>query len=143
MGEATTVVSARRQSDTKRLGLPLRGELDWIVMKVLEKDRTRRHEIAAACDDGFCVHVWNLQAIRRQLGQMKLDWQDQKTRPVSFAAKQKAHRPRLPRRSEHAPKAWLFSLYHLRRPPAQVVSDRLPPFRTGETSCSAIFGPNG
>jgi eukaryotic-like serine/threonine-protein kinase len=48
MGEATTVVSARRQSDPKRLGQLLRGELDWIVMKALEKDRTRRYETAAA-----------------------------------------------------------------------------------------------
>ena len=32
--------------DVKRLGLLLRGDLDWIVMKCLEKDRTRRYETA-------------------------------------------------------------------------------------------------
>ena len=39
---------ARRQSDPKRLSLLLRGELDWIVMKALEKDRNRRYETASA-----------------------------------------------------------------------------------------------
>ncbi len=46
MGEAATVVSAQRQSDPRRLSLLLRGELDWIVMKALDKDRTRRYETA-------------------------------------------------------------------------------------------------
>ena len=35
-----------RQSDPKRLCQLLRGELDWIVMKALEKDRNRRYETA-------------------------------------------------------------------------------------------------
>ena len=30
----------------RKLGLLLRGDLDWIVMKCLEKDRTRRYETA-------------------------------------------------------------------------------------------------
>ncbi|HEY7424483.1 MAG TPA: serine/threonine-protein kinase [Gemmataceae bacterium] len=41
-------VSAQRQSDAKQLSQLLRGELDWIVMKALEKDRNRRYETAAA-----------------------------------------------------------------------------------------------
>src|SRR5271166_3608494 len=48
MGEAATVVSARRQSDPKRLSQLFRGELDWIVMKALEKERGRRYETASA-----------------------------------------------------------------------------------------------
>jgi serine/threonine protein kinase/WD40 repeat protein len=48
MGEAATVVSKRRQSDPKRLSQLFRGELDWIVMKALEKERGRRYETAAA-----------------------------------------------------------------------------------------------
>jgi eukaryotic-like serine/threonine-protein kinase len=47
MGEAATV-SARRHSDPKKLSLQLQGELDWIVMKGLEKDRNRRYETAGA-----------------------------------------------------------------------------------------------
>jgi tetratricopeptide (TPR) repeat protein len=46
--EATaTAVSASRQTDTRRLQKSLRGELDWIVMKALEKDRRRRYDTAA------------------------------------------------------------------------------------------------
>ena len=41
-------VSANRQSDPKRLRQLVRGELDWIVMKALEKDRNRRYETASA-----------------------------------------------------------------------------------------------
>jgi serine/threonine protein kinase/tetratricopeptide (TPR) repeat protein len=41
-----TDVSANRQSDPRRLRKSLRGELDWIVMKCLEKDRNRRYETA-------------------------------------------------------------------------------------------------
>jgi non-specific serine/threonine protein kinase/serine/threonine-protein kinase len=38
----------QRQTDDVRLPRYLRGELDWIVMKALEKDRTRRYETAEA-----------------------------------------------------------------------------------------------
>src|SRR5262249_53794146 len=48
LGLAATTISAQRQSDPKRLSQLFRGELDWIVMKALEKDRTRRYETAAA-----------------------------------------------------------------------------------------------
>src|SRR5262249_42753645 len=37
-----------RQSDPKKLTRLLRGELDWIVMKALEKDRNCRYESASA-----------------------------------------------------------------------------------------------
>lgn len=39
-------VAAHRQTEPKRLGTIVRGELDWIVMKALEKDRQRRYETA-------------------------------------------------------------------------------------------------
>ncbi|MHB8902166.1 MAG: bifunctional serine/threonine-protein kinase/formylglycine-generating enzyme family protein, partial [Thermoguttaceae bacterium] len=38
--------SSRRHIDRKRLSAMLRGDLDWIVMKALEKDRRRRYETA-------------------------------------------------------------------------------------------------
>jgi serine/threonine protein kinase/Flp pilus assembly protein TadD len=47
-GQATVTVSANRRSDPKRLSQLFRGELDWIVMKALEKDRNRRYETASA-----------------------------------------------------------------------------------------------
>jgi eukaryotic-like serine/threonine-protein kinase len=48
MGAAATMASERRQSDPKRLSQLFRGELDWIVMKALEKERGRRYETAGA-----------------------------------------------------------------------------------------------
>jgi tetratricopeptide (TPR) repeat protein len=48
LGEAAATVSANRQSDPRRLSRLMRGELDWIVMKALEKDRNRRYESASA-----------------------------------------------------------------------------------------------
>jgi serine/threonine protein kinase len=41
-------VSERRGVDVRRLKQMFRGELDWIVMKALEKDRNRRYESASA-----------------------------------------------------------------------------------------------
>jgi serine/threonine protein kinase/tetratricopeptide (TPR) repeat protein len=46
LGQAATTLSSSRQSDPKRLSQLLRGELDWIVMKALDKDRNRRYETA-------------------------------------------------------------------------------------------------
>jgi WD40 repeat protein/Flp pilus assembly protein TadD len=46
LGQAADTVSARRQSDLKRLIQLVRGELDWIVMKALEKDRNSRYATA-------------------------------------------------------------------------------------------------
>jgi serine/threonine protein kinase len=48
LGQAATTVSTQRKSDPKRLSQLFRGELDWIVMKCLEKDRNRRYETASA-----------------------------------------------------------------------------------------------
>jgi serine/threonine protein kinase len=47
-GGAATTASAQRHSDPRRLSRRLRGELDWIVMKTLEKERGRRYESASA-----------------------------------------------------------------------------------------------
>ena len=46
MGQASTTISTQRKSDPKKLSQLCRGELDWIVMKCLEKDRNRRYETA-------------------------------------------------------------------------------------------------
>jgi serine/threonine protein kinase len=43
-----TTTAARRRTDAPKLMLSLRGDLDWIVMKCLEKDRTRRYDTAAS-----------------------------------------------------------------------------------------------
>jgi serine/threonine protein kinase/tetratricopeptide (TPR) repeat protein len=46
LGDTITSISAQRQTDPKTLSQTVRGELDWLVMKALEKDRARRYETA-------------------------------------------------------------------------------------------------
>jgi eukaryotic-like serine/threonine-protein kinase len=47
LGAALDTVAERRAVDPRRLRETLHGELDWIVLKALEKDRTRRYETAS------------------------------------------------------------------------------------------------
>jgi serine/threonine protein kinase/Flp pilus assembly protein TadD len=47
-GEALASISANRHTEPAKLTKLVRGELDWIVMKTLEKDRNRRYETANA-----------------------------------------------------------------------------------------------
>jgi serine/threonine protein kinase/Flp pilus assembly protein TadD len=49
--QARSTLSARRGLDDRRLSRLLRGDLDWIAMKALEKDRNRRYESAGAFAD--------------------------------------------------------------------------------------------
>jgi serine/threonine protein kinase/WD40 repeat protein len=46
LGPRSSAVAAHRHADPNRLSHLVRGDLDWIVMKALEKDRTRRYETA-------------------------------------------------------------------------------------------------
>src|SRR5262249_6128123 len=55
LGEGRTTVSANRGADARRLDRVVRGELDWIVMKALEKERRRRYETA----NDFAADVMN------------------------------------------------------------------------------------
>jgi serine/threonine protein kinase len=45
-GESLPSIAARRQTEPARLTRLVRGELDWIVMRALEKDRARRYDSA-------------------------------------------------------------------------------------------------
>src|SRR6266511_3243706 len=45
-GEALASISAQRHMEPAKLTKLVKGELDWIVMKTLEKDRNRRYETA-------------------------------------------------------------------------------------------------
>ncbi len=51
--EQISAITDQRQTDSGRLNRVLAGDLDWIVMKALEKDRTRRYESAS----GFAADV--------------------------------------------------------------------------------------
>jgi eukaryotic-like serine/threonine-protein kinase len=46
LGETRSTVSANRKTGARHLNRAVHGELDWIVMKALEKDRRRRYETA-------------------------------------------------------------------------------------------------
>jgi serine/threonine protein kinase/tetratricopeptide (TPR) repeat protein len=46
LGQAAATISTNRKTDPTQLRRLFRGELDWIVMKCLEKDRNRRYETA-------------------------------------------------------------------------------------------------
>src|SRR4051794_33171323 len=47
-GESLASISAQRHMEPATLTKLVKGELDWIVMKTLEKDRNRRYESASA-----------------------------------------------------------------------------------------------
>ncbi|HYT95604.1 MAG TPA: protein kinase, partial [Gemmataceae bacterium] len=51
--EGLPALAANRGTEPKRLTALVRGELDWIVLKALEKDRSRRYETA----NGFALDV--------------------------------------------------------------------------------------
>ena len=42
------MIAAYRKTESQKLPALVRGDLDWIVMKGLDKDRTRRYETASA-----------------------------------------------------------------------------------------------
>jgi hypothetical protein len=46
--ETLSAIAAARKTEPAKLARMFRGELDWIVMRCLEKDRTRRYETANA-----------------------------------------------------------------------------------------------
>jgi tetratricopeptide (TPR) repeat protein len=53
VGELRMSVAQHRQTESAKLTSLLRGDLDWIVMKALEKDRARRYETA----NGFAKDI--------------------------------------------------------------------------------------
>jgi serine/threonine protein kinase len=48
LGESLTEVARSRRTEPMKLSREIRGDLDWIVMKALEKDRGARYETAGA-----------------------------------------------------------------------------------------------
>src|ERR1035438_3332995 len=53
MAADLTTIATHRQAQPPKLISLVRGDLDWIVMKALEKDRTRRYETA----NGFAADI--------------------------------------------------------------------------------------
>jgi hypothetical protein len=58
-------LAKHRQTDSRKLTGLLRGDLDWIVMKCLEKDRTRRYETANGLAADLKRHLNNEPVVAR------------------------------------------------------------------------------
>ncbi len=64
-GEDLTTTAKRRSADKAKLMHQLKGDLDWIVMKCLEKDRTRRYETATGLAADLKRHLNNEPVVAR------------------------------------------------------------------------------
>ena len=64
-GQELTTTAARRSVETAKLLHQLKGDLDWIVMKCLEKDRTRRYETANELAVDLKRHLTNEPVVAR------------------------------------------------------------------------------
>jgi non-specific serine/threonine protein kinase/serine/threonine-protein kinase len=59
LGPASAEAAANRHTEPHRLASDLRGDLDWVTMKALEKDRTRRYQTANALAADVRRHLNN------------------------------------------------------------------------------------
>jgi serine/threonine protein kinase len=59
LGPASTEAAKNRHTEPRRLVSELRGDLDWITMRALEKDRTRRYQTANALAADVQRHLGN------------------------------------------------------------------------------------
>jgi serine/threonine protein kinase len=64
-GEESTTTAKRRSVDKSKLVHQLQGDLDWIVMKCLEKDRTRRYDTANGLAADLKRHLNNEPVVAR------------------------------------------------------------------------------
>src|SRR5438034_3928845 len=64
-GEELTTTARRRSIDAPKLVHLLKGDLDWIVMKCLEKDRQRRYETANGLAADLKRHLNNEPVVAR------------------------------------------------------------------------------
>jgi serine/threonine protein kinase len=77
-----TTVAAQRQAEPVKLNRLLNGDLDWIVMKALEKDRQRRYQTASDLASDIGRHLNNepvLAGPPSNLYQLQKAWQRNKT----------------------------------------------------------------
>jgi WD40 repeat protein/tRNA A-37 threonylcarbamoyl transferase component Bud32 len=64
-GEELTTTAKRRSADKSKLMHQIKGDLDWIVMKCLEKDRTRRYDTANGLAADLKRHLNNEPVVAR------------------------------------------------------------------------------
>ena len=64
-GDARTTAGKRRQTDAGKLVHQIQGDLDWIVMKCLEKDRAQRYDTANGLAADLKRHLNNEPVLAR------------------------------------------------------------------------------
>jgi serine/threonine protein kinase/WD40 repeat protein len=64
-GDQLTSTARRRSEEVPRLVRQMRGDLDWIVMKCLEKDRTRRYDSATDLAADLARYLANEPVVAR------------------------------------------------------------------------------
>src|SRR5271165_859074 len=88
-GEELTTTAKRRSADKSKLFHQLEGDLDWIVMKCLEKDRTRRYETANGLAADLKRHLDNEPVVARppsQLYRLQKAWRRNKAATSGVAS---------------------------------------------------------
>jgi eukaryotic-like serine/threonine-protein kinase len=65
LGHAQTHVAASRRTEPAGLRRELKGDLDWIVMKAMEPERTRRYETANGLANDLRRHLANEPVVAR------------------------------------------------------------------------------
>jgi eukaryotic-like serine/threonine-protein kinase len=79
-------VAALRGSEPKKLDSMVRGDLDWVVMKTLEKDRGRRYETANALTQDIQRHLNNESILARPSSATYRFWKMVRRNKLAFAA---------------------------------------------------------
>ena len=67
-GDALSAIAKHRKSEAPQLIHQVRGDLDWIVLKALEKDRARRYETANGLAADIRRHLNNEPVVARPPG---------------------------------------------------------------------------
>jgi tetratricopeptide (TPR) repeat protein len=65
LGEQKTVVAERRRTTADALRRRLKGDLDWIILKAMDKDRTRRYDTANGLSLDVARHLANEPVLAR------------------------------------------------------------------------------
>jgi serine/threonine protein kinase len=85
-GDDLTTTAKRRSADKAKLMHQLKGDLDWIVMKCLEKDRTRRYETANGLAADLNRHLNNEPVVARPPSTVYRIQKAIRRNKISFAA---------------------------------------------------------
>jgi serine/threonine protein kinase len=85
-GDALTTTARRRSADGAKLMHQLQGDLDWIVMKCLEKDRTRRYETANGLAADLKRHLNNEPVLARPPSKLYRFQKSFRRNKLAFAA---------------------------------------------------------